>query len=443
MYLQLLCKNEYLKTKCSVAGLRVNVGRHFLIFMIFLHLLSLDFEYLFINLSVWRSGRGAQDIKRNIRMNCIGRYIIMAACALPAAVPAAAQQTVFGAPVTASPIVRGDSVTFFLDAPQASAVDVTGDFNSPLSKGADGSWTVTLAVPKRDLFLYNYVVDGVRVTDPANPYVMRDIASLFSFFVTEGTPYLAGDTPRGSLIREWYPSPSLGADRRMTVYLPAGYGADDTRRYPVLYLLHGMGGDETAWSDLGRASYILDNMIASGKVNPMIVVMPNGNATQTAAPGETSEGLYATKGSRSVSPKDAFEKSFVDIVAFVDRRYRTLPDAAHRAVAGLSMGGGHTWRIQQLMPGMADYYGIFSGAVGWKGDPARMTEKDSLLPASPRPSLYWIAIGKDDFLYGLNSEFRKELDKAGVDYVYHESDGGHTWSNWRDYLVRFLPLLFR
>lgn len=405
----------------------------------------LEFVYKFVLCGYsGRDRRARQNDKMIISMNCFGRNIIvMAACTLLAGVPVVAQQTVFGAPVTASPVVMNDSVTFFLDAPRASAVEVTGDFRSPLLKGDDGRWRVTLPLPKPDLFLYNYIVDGVRVTDPANPYVMRDIASLFSFFVTGGTPYIAGDTPRGSLIREWYTSPSLGMDRRMTVYLPAGYGADHPRRYPVLYLLHGMGGDETAWTDLGRASYILDNLIASGKAEPMIVVMPNGNAVQAAAPGETVEGLYATTGSRSVSPKDAFEKSFADIVAFVDSRYRTLPDARHRAVAGLSMGGGHAWRIQQLMPGVADYYGIFSGAVGWKGDPARMTENDSLLPAFPRPSLYWIAIGKDDFLYSLNRDFRKELDNAGVGYVYHESDGGHTWSNWRDYLVRFLPLLFR
>lgn len=357
---------------------------------------------------------------------------------------AAAQQTIGLNHDALFPRLERDSVFFSLNAPGARQVSVTGDFSGPMTLGADSLWHAAFPIAGPDLYIYNYNVDGMTVTDPANPYTVRDIAHLFSYFITPGTGYLAGNLPHGSLTREWYHSDKLGMDRRISVYLPAGYNENTDRRYPVFYLLHGMGGDETSWSELGRATYILDNMIASGNAEPMIVVMPNGNARQEAAPGETTEGLYATTMDRSVSPRDSFEGSFGEIIDFIDSNYRTVPDAAHRAVAGLSMGGGHTWRLQQLMPETFGYYGIFSGAVGWKGNPDLMKEDDpSLLPASPLPRLYYIAIGRDDFLYPLNKTFRESLTKAGIPYTYEESDGGHVWTNWRRYLTGFLPLLFK
>ncbi len=379
-------------------------------------------------------------LMKNPILQNIGILAVVSAIAFGAS----AQQTVGLSQNSMSPRIERDSVYFTLNAPGAKQASVTGDFNGPMNLGPDSIWHAAFPVSKPDLYIYNYQVDGMTVTDPTNPYTVRDIAHLFSYFITPGTEYLAKDVPHGSLTREWYHSDKLNMDRRISVYLPAGYRENPDRRYPVLYLLHGMGGDETAWSELGRASYILDNQIASGKAVPMIVVMPNGNARQQATPGETSEGLYATTLEHSVAGKDEFENSFGEIIGYIDANYRTLPDAAHRAVAGLSMGGGHTWRLQQLMPETFDYYGIFSGAVSWPGNINLMNgDEPSLLPASPLPKLYYIAIGRDDFLYPLNSNFRKSLTSAGIPFTYEESDGEHTWTNWRSYLTNFLPLLFK
>lgn len=371
------------------------------------------------------------------------KRIISILIAAAAAATAHCQQTIGHDGAILSPRLEGDSVRFTLYAPEARAVAVTGDFNGDMHRADDGTFSAAFAVDHPDMYLYNYVVDGVLTVDPANPYTVRDIARTFNYFIAGDTPYAAYDTPRGSLTQRWYRSESLGADRRMSVYLPAGYEANPERRYPVLYLLHGMGGDETAWTDLGRATYILDNMIAAGEAEPMIVVMPNGNAALQAAPGQSARGLYMPEGNHSIAPADAFEKSFADIVAFTDANYRTIASASGRAVAGLSMGGGHAWRIQQLTPEVADYYGIFSGAVGWKGSPESMADPASLLPSAPAPRLYYIAIGSDDFLYPLNSHFRSALDAAAIPYVYHESAGGHTWANWRSYLRDFLPRIFK
>ncbi|MDE6805620.1 MAG: esterase [Muribaculaceae bacterium] len=354
-----------------------------------------------------------------------------------------------------SPIVNNDStITFNLRAPHAENVAVTGIGHTPIAmqRDADGLWTVTTRL-NPDLYTYAFDVDGVRTLDPSNVYTARDIAALSNVVIVPGgnaDMYAVQDVPHGTVSKLWYDSPALGEKRRMTVYTPAGYDADADTRYPVLYLLHGMGGDEEAWNELGRASIILDNLIASGKAQPMIVVMPNGNATQTAAPGQTAEGNYTPSGERSIGSPNAFENSIPDIIAYTDANFRTIPDKAHRAIAGLSMGGGHAWRTSMLYPDDFDYVGLFSAAVRWNGagvDDTAAGEKERAEKLQRQfadaPSLYWIAIGKEDFLYDLNKEYRAFLDNLSIPYEYHESEGGHTWTNWRDYLLLFTPRLFR
>lgn len=351
-----------------------------------------------------------------------------------------------------SPIVNPDSsVTFSLKAPHAGSVTVNG-VGAPIEMAKDsaGVWSVTTPPLSPDLYTYSFDIDGVRTLDPANIYTARDIASLSSIVIVPGGNadlYAVRDVPRGNVSKVWYESPSLGMNRRMTVYTPAGYDPAGSRRYPVLYLLHGMGGDEEAWSELGRAVTILDNLIAEGKAEPMIVVMPNGNGNLAAAPGQTGRGLYTPKGEDSVAEYGKFEKSFPEIVDYIDSHYLTVPEKSGRAIAGFSMGGGHSWRISMWNPAMFDYVGLFSAAVRWNGagvsaDDPELSEELKRQFANP-PALYWIAIGKDDFLYDLNKDYRLILDGLGVPYEYHESAGGHAWTNWRDYLTIFLPRLFR
>ena len=222
-----------------------------------------------------------------------------------------------------SPEINPDkSVTFRYFNPAADAVVLSSDClstDTPMTKDADGLWSFTTEPLKGELYSYNFVVDGQRVLDPSNVYMKRDIALWVNYFTLSAEPYDLGwyyevhDTPHGNVSKVWYNSPTLGKDRHMTVYTPAGYEKGD-KEYPVLYLLHGSGGDEDAWSDLGRAVQILDNLIAEGKAEPMICVMPNGVYYNQAAPGVAVNMFQpTTENSRSSSTKEV-EESFPDII---------------------------------------------------------------------------------------------------------------------------------
>ena len=373
----------------------------------------------------------------------------IAVCAIPSV---CAQEALNHKVLHHSPIINPDSTaTIVINAPEAEKVEVFGLAPGALEMQRDsaGIWSLTTPPLSPNLYTYSIIVDGVRTADPSNVYLARDISSLSNILIIPGGNadlYAVQDVPHGNVSKVWYDSPALGMQRRMTVYTPAGYENNTDKKYPVLYLLHGMGGDEDAWNELGRASVILDNMIASGAVEPMIVVMPNGNAEKAAAPGYTAEGMYVPDGRFSVAPAGKFENSFNDIVGYVDSHYRTLSDKEHRAIAGLSMGGGHSWRTSLWNPDEFGYVGLFSAAVRWNG--GGVDDSEELVAPLKRqfanpPALYWIGIGKEDFLYGLNADYRKLLDSLSIPYTYHESEGGHTWNNWRDYLTLFLPQLFK
>ena len=379
---------------------------------------------------------------------------------------AMSQESLWGSATVVSPEIHEDNtVTFRLFAPEAAKVEVTGDFlpersvDTPngkmtmkgvaaMSKDSAGVWTYTSDALASELYNYNFIVDRLQITDPSNVYQVRDVASVMNVFLIDGGKadlYKVNVVPHGTVSKVWYDSPTLGMKRRMTVYTPAGY-EDSTDRYPVLYLLHGMGGDEEAWSTLGRATQILDNLIAQGKAKPMIVVMPNGNAIQEAAPGESRDGFKAPTMQLAKTMEGSFETAFPDIVPYIDSHYRTVADKQHRAIAGLSMGGFHSLHISRLNPDMFDYVGLFSAAIlpdqGSLNGIYANFEETLKVQFGKRPALYWIAIGKSDFLYKANVEFRHLLDSAGIKYVYHESEGGHIWRNWRDYLSEYVPMLF-
>ena len=376
-------------------------------------------------------------------------------CCLMFAAAGYGQQALGMRPRVKSPVVNQDgTVTFNLYAPEAKQVSVTGDFAEikqetlPMTRQENGVWTATTAVLAPELYSYSMNVDGQRFIDPANSYVNRDISTLSNIFIVsrsaddKGHLYQVNDVPHGTLSRVWYDSPTLGQQRRMTVYLPAAY--DGKKRFPVMYLLHGHGGDETAWSDLGRTSQIMDNLIAEGRAVPMIVVMPNGNPTCNAAPGWWHEGMYTPDGNafRDRGAKASMEESFMDIVNYVDCHYKTIRKRSARAVTGLSMGGGHTFGISRLYPETFDYYGLQSAAARMPKDMESFDRQMARLFAS-KPRLYWIAIGKDDFLLQMNNELRTYLDAHHYPYEYYENDGGHIWRNWRIYLTMFAQRLFR
>lgn len=354
-----------------------------------------------------------------------------------------------------SPEIHADNtVTFRLHAPKAVKVQVKGDFgtleSAEMTEKENGIWEYTTPQPLApELYCYRFVVDGLTINDPNNVYRIRDIVTVSNVFIIGGEQadlYKVNNVPHGTVSKVWYNSPTLSMNRRMTVYTPAGYETSG-KRYPVLYLLHGMGGDENAWSELGRATQILDNLIAQGKAEPMIVVMTNGNADLEATPGESSSGYVVPTTRLAKTMEGSFETHFPEVVKFIDKNYRTKANKKSRAIAGLSMGGFHSLHISKQYPDMFNYIGLFSAAI-WPNKNATSniyqdTEKKLAKQFAQKPALYWIAIGKTDFLYKANVEYRKLLDDNKYPYEYFETEGGHIWKNWRIYLSAFATKLFQ
>ncbi|AYQ31931.1 esterase [Runella sp. SP2] len=376
------------------------------------------------------------------------------------------QEALFNAADLKSPEINADkTVTFRFFAPKADSVFVTGDFlptmkiksrfglvdvpkPALMQKDAKGVWTFTSDALAPELYSYSFTVDGLRSIDPNNPFLNRDVATVTNIFIVGGPQadlYKVNDIPHGSVTRRWYDSPGLGIDRRLTIYTPPGYESSKAN-YPVLYLLHGAGGDEEAWIALGRTAQIMDNLIAQGKAKPMIVVMPNGNASQDAAPGEGNTGFYKPQFMAPRTMEGSYEGAFMDIVKFVEQNYRVNAKKESRAIAGLSMGGFHSMHISRFYPNTFDYVGLFSAAIMPREDATAKVYSniDETLKVQKEngTKLYWIAIGKTDFLYQANVDFRKKLDGMGMKYEYVESEGGHIWRNWRVYLSQFAPKLF-
>jgi len=353
-----------------------------------------------------------------------------------------------------SPEINADkSITFRLMAPNAKKVELQGDLlgatnTALMEKQADGVWTYTTSSLKPELYSYSFIVDGLKIRDANNVYQIRDVASVVNVIIVPGGKadyYLVADVPHGTVAKRWYQSPGNNKQRRISIYTPPGYEAGKNK-YPVLYLLHGMGGDEEAWLALGRTAQILDNLIAQGKAKPMIVVMPNGNVAQQAAPGEDSKGLYKPTMQLPNTMDGKMEETFADIIKFTEANYRVNANKTHRAIAGLSMGGFHSLHISRYYPKTFDYVGLFSPAIMPFGKTTSPVYENLDVTLKNQFNnglkLYYIAIGKTDFLYKTVEDYRKKLDSFGVKYNYVESEGGHTWSNWRDYLVLFVPQLF-
>ncbi len=405
---------------------------------------------------------------KNLKMK--KNFLATLAAALLMSFWANAQQALWGGQQIVSPEVNADNtVTFRYNAPHADSVQITGDFlptvkmqtqwgvfdvpgKANLTKDDKGVWTFTSAKLEPELYSYSFIVDGLTVTDPNNVYMIRDVASVTNVFIVKGDKGSRGDlysvnnVPHGTVARRWYDSPTLKMKRRVTIYTPSGYETSKDK-YPVLYLLHGMGGDEEAWIALGRTAQILDNLIAEGKAKPMIVVMTNGNAAQEAAPGESSLGLQKPNMMLPRSMEGSFEESFPDVIKFIESNYRVKAEKSGRAIAGLSMGGFHSLHISRYYPNTFDYVGLFSAAIMPN---EKVTSKvyenfDATLKKQMENGykLYWIGMGKTDFLYKAGVDFRAKLDGMGMKYTYVETEGGHTWRNWRIYLSQFVPLLFK
>ena len=344
-----------------------------------------------------------------------------------------------------SPEIQDGRVSFRIFAPNASMVVLYGSWmpsyssREALTKDANGVWSVTINLPAPELYTYNFVVDGISKNDDANIFVQRDGRRLLSILLVDGplTANYREANKRGNLNQVWYDSPTIGTTRRMFVYTPYGYNKSNTK-YPVLYLLHGGGGDEDAWSNMGRACQILDNLIEQGKAKPMIVVMPNGNPGQQAA-----QTLFLPE--KEFDRNDpAFANLYIhslvkDIVPYIESNYRVIAEPNSRAISGLSMGGGHTIAATNAYPGFFSY--ILPLSMGIQPN----QDVDAAFQAIKKAGykLYWVACGSDDFLWEMAQNFDAALTRNGLEHTFRVTSGGHTWANWRIYLNEFAPLLFK
>ena len=343
-----------------------------------------------------------------------------------------------------SPEIQGDSVTFRLKADYATVVKLSGSWmpnpyggTIDMVRGENNVWSVKIALPAPEIYTYNFVVDGVAVNDPQNIYVQRDGTRYLPMLIVPGerTENYGEATQHGTVSHPWYDSKLLGYSRRLTVYTPYGYEANPKKKYPVLYLLHGAGGDEEAWISMGRTAQILDNLIEKGLAEPMIVVMPNGNPGQQAA---RTLGIPEKQMNwRAPEFQNVYVRSLCEeIVPFIEKNFRAIAKPASRAIAGLSMGGGHTISASILYPEIFHYICPLSAAGQASAEQIAALKKAGV-------KLYFLACGDADFLFQGSQQLDKTLTEQGLDHVYFVSDGGHTWSNWRLYLNTFAPKLFK
>lgn len=353
-------------------------------------------------------------------------------------------------PQVVSPEVSPErKVTFRLLAPRAQEVQLGGSGDipgtgfgrgTPLTRDANGVWEVTVGPLSPGAYRYSFVADGVPVVDPRNPSTSESNENTWSLMYVPGAEFM--DTrrvPHGAVSEINYWSGTLNRFRRMHVYTPPGYEAGDGR-YPVLYLLHGAFDSDDSWPTVGRAGFILDNLIADGKARPMVVVMPKGHT------GPFRFGMAFN---------DEFEREFVaDIMPLVEKRYRLHNDRANRAIAGLSMGGMQTLNLGIPHLDRFAYLGVFSsgifGLTGGPGGPMpgptfAERHKDRLADGALKEGLrlLWFATGKDDFLVETSRATVELFTQHGFAVTYLETDGGHTWDKWREYLRDFAPQLFR
>ncbi|QEH32729.1 Carbohydrate acetyl esterase/feruloyl esterase precursor [Aquisphaera giovannonii] len=376
--------------------------------------------------------------------------------------PAQAQPGGPRPPDFASPEVSAEKkVTFRVFAPKAAAVklassDIPG--NGPdaapgmenggaMKKRDDGVWEAVVGPVQPGAYRYRFDVDGVAVVDPRNTATSETNSDCWSLVYVPGSD--ASDTkdvPHGAVAEVTYSSKTLGRPRRMHVYTPPGYEKGEGK-YPVFYLLHGAFDCDDSWSTVGRAEFILDNLIAAGKAKPMVVVMPAGH---------TGPFRFGAGGDNSFERQmQEFEDDFVkDVKPLVESRYRVLGDRANRAIAGLSMGGAQTLNIAGGHLGEFGYVGVFSSGIfgitgGFNGAPPdtkwEESHKSILDDAELKKGLklVWFGCGKDDFLVKTSEATVEMLKRHGFAVTSRESEGGHTWTNWRLYLSEFAPQLFQ
>jgi enterochelin esterase-like enzyme len=345
-------------------------------------------------------------------------------------------------------------VTFRIYAPKASEVTLRGDWMEgpgtvKLEKDEKGVWTASVGPLVPDFYSYSFTVDGVRTLDPKNAMIKQGIASVENMFLLPGDEVAFAENqpvPHGEIRQIWYQSSTLGMQRRMHVYTPPGYDAARDR-YPVFYLLHGGGDEDSGWSTIGRAGFIIDNLLAEKKARPMIIVMPNGSLPRPTNLPATPPGTPPDPAVMA-GLQDRFTNELMkDVLPIVEKKFRVLAGAESRAIAGLSMGGGQTTRILTSYPDQFAYVGIWSAGVNPQTNTAFEQRNAAFLNSAGKLNkeikLLSISVGDKDFTLAGSKNLAELLNKHGIGNELHISGGGHTWINWRHYLLEFAPRLFQ
>jgi enterochelin esterase-like enzyme len=348
----------------------------------------------------------------------------------------------------ASPDIKADrTITFRYSAPNAQQITVSGELDGksyPMTKDANGIWSVTVGPLPPDIYTYSFNVDGVIALDPRNPNTKYGYGSFGAVSVVQVPGdgpqfYDVKPVPHGVVRIQPYESKSLGVNRTAWIYTPAGY--DQGENFPVLYLIHGGGDIESGWTMIGRANNILDNLIAEGKAKPMVVVMPLGHTIQSFWTGPAKNAVTTAAGAQGIG---AFGKDLLeDLMPLVEKQYKVSTSADNRAIAGLSMGGGLTMNVGFNRTELFRYIGIMS-AGSQNADvtyPEFFKDPDA---TNKQLKVLWIACGKDDTLVGSSAvALDKLLTSKGINHTYLITEGRHEWTVWRHHLNEFATLLFK
>jgi len=385
------------------------------------------------------------------RVSPIAAMFLLALAAVSAAFAQQAARQPTPNDTLVSPEVHIDKrVTLRIYAPKATEVALRGDWMEgpgtvKLEKDDKGVWSATIGPLTPDFYSYSFAVDGVRTLDPKNATIKQGVSSLDNMFFLPGAESEFEDNKavqHGEIRKVWYQSSTLGAQRRVHIYFPPGY-ENGKERYPVFYLLHGGGDEDSGWSTIGRAGFIIDNLIAAKKARPMIVVMPNGSLPRPpAAPGAPPDPAV------TASLQERFTNELMkDVMPFVEKNYRTLAGRDNRAIAGLSMGGGQTTRVITTHPDQFAYVAVWSAGVNpqtnadfEKRNAAFLASADKL---NKQIKLFSISVGDKDFALAGSKNLAELLKKNSIKHELNISGGGHTWINWRRYLNELAPRLFR
>ena len=398
--------------------------------------------------------RTAPSLRSTMRPTIIVRVTIGALCQevwmfnelRSLALCVAAATSVFGQnpptpPRIVSPEVQGSNVTFRVRAPNAKQVMLSREGAKAVEMQRDeaGVWSVTVGPLEPDFYGYSFIADQVRTIDPVNPLMKPNLVNPTSMMhlPAEGLPWEDADVPHGEVHHHFYSSAVIGDARDYYVYTPPGYDASTKRPYPVLYLLHGFSDDASAWTAVGRANFILDNLIAQRKAKPMIVVMPLGYGV----PEIVKSGFPRNDTTRMQNMQKFRDALFNEVIPQVEHRYRAAKERNARAIAGLSMGGAESLYVGLNALDRFAWIGGFSS--GGLGD--NLAEEFPSLSAATnnKLQLLWIACGTEDPLIAANRDFRQWLTEKGIHHTNVETPGMHTWMVWRRNLTAFASLLFQ